>query len=97
MKNLTWTNPEQQKVAQVLIKKVKLKCCGIKVIVLFRCANIQKKFPQKIFFGFICPYPSFFMFSASVPEGVVGKMHYCLAFSEKITIFAPKISAYADD
>ncbi|MBR2153328.1 MAG: hypothetical protein IJ901_01755 [Bacteroidaceae bacterium] len=29
MKNLTWQNPEQQKVAQVLIKKVKLKCCGI--------------------------------------------------------------------
>jgi hypothetical protein len=27
--NLTWPNPEQQKVAQVLIKKVKLKCCGI--------------------------------------------------------------------
>ena len=30
MKNLTWPNPEQLFVAQVLIKKVKLKCCGIK-------------------------------------------------------------------
>ena len=29
MKNLTWPNPEQLFVAQVLIKKVKLKCCGI--------------------------------------------------------------------
>ena len=42
MKNLTWQNPEplgfaasrveELFVAQVLIKKVKLKCCGIKVI-----------------------------------------------------------------
>ena len=31
MKNLTWQNPEQLFVAQELIKKVKLKCCGIKV------------------------------------------------------------------
>ena len=41
MKNLTWQNPEplgfaasrveELFVAQVLIKKVKLKCCGIKV------------------------------------------------------------------
>ena len=30
MKNLTWQNPEQLFVAQVLIKKVKSKCCGIK-------------------------------------------------------------------
>ena len=30
MKNLTWQNPGQLFVAQVLIKKVKLKCCGIK-------------------------------------------------------------------
>ncbi|MBQ8009838.1 MAG: hypothetical protein IJ256_10060 [Bacteroidaceae bacterium] len=29
MKNLTWQNPGQLFVAQVLIKKVKLKCCGI--------------------------------------------------------------------
>ena len=29
MKNQTWQNPEQLFVAQVLIKKVKLKCCGI--------------------------------------------------------------------
>jgi len=32
VKNLTWQNPEQLFVAQVLIKKVKLKCCGIKVV-----------------------------------------------------------------
>ena len=32
MKNLTWKNPEQLFVAQVLINKVKSKCCGIKVI-----------------------------------------------------------------
>jgi len=41
VKNLTWPNPEplgfaasrveELFVAQVLIKKVKLKCCGIKV------------------------------------------------------------------
>ena len=31
MKNLTWQNPEQLFVAQVLINKVKSKCCGIKV------------------------------------------------------------------
>ena len=36
MKNLTWQNPEQLFVAQVLIKKVKLKCCGIKVVYAFR-------------------------------------------------------------
>ena len=35
MKNLTWQNPEQLFVAQVLINKVKSKCCGIKVILLF--------------------------------------------------------------
>ena len=32
MKNLTWQNPEQLFVAQVLINKVKSKCCGIKGI-----------------------------------------------------------------
>jgi len=32
VKNLTWQNPEQLFVAQKLIKIVKLKCCGIKVI-----------------------------------------------------------------
>jgi len=32
VKNLTWQNPEQLFVAQVLINKVKSKCCGIKVI-----------------------------------------------------------------
>jgi len=31
VKNLTWQNPEQLFVAQVLINKVKSKCCGIKV------------------------------------------------------------------
>ena len=31
MKNLTWQNPEQLFVAQVLINQVKSKCCGIKV------------------------------------------------------------------
>ena len=30
MKFLTWQNPEQLFVAQVLINKVKSKCCGIK-------------------------------------------------------------------
>ena len=30
MKNLTWQNPEQLFVAQVLRNKVKSKCCGIK-------------------------------------------------------------------
>jgi len=33
VKNLTWQNPEQLFVAQVLIKKVKLKCCGIKEVI----------------------------------------------------------------
>ena len=32
MKNLTWQYPEQLFVAQVLINKVKSKCCGIKVM-----------------------------------------------------------------
>ena len=34
MKNLTWQNPEQLFVAQVLINKVKSKCCGIKVKII---------------------------------------------------------------
>ena len=33
MKNLTWQNPEQLFVSQVLINQVKSKCCGIKGIV----------------------------------------------------------------
>ena len=33
MKNLTWQNPEQLFVAQVLKNRVKSKCCGIKDIV----------------------------------------------------------------
>jgi hypothetical protein len=32
VKNLTWQNPGQLFVAQELIKIVKLKCCGIKVL-----------------------------------------------------------------
>ena len=44
MKNLTWQNPEQLFVAQVLINKVKSKCCGIKVYYriseLFHVSNI---------------------------------------------------------
>ena len=35
MKNLTWQNPEQLFVAQVLINKVKSKCCGIKDIYVY--------------------------------------------------------------
>ena len=35
MKNLTWQNPEQLFVAQVLINKVKSKCCGIKDTVFY--------------------------------------------------------------
>ena len=42
MKNLTWQNPEQLFVAQVLIKKVKLKCCGIKAI------DISKEYLEKL-------------------------------------------------
>ena len=34
MKNLTWQNPEQLFVAQVLINQVKSKCCGIKVYII---------------------------------------------------------------
>ena len=39
MKNLTWQNPEQLFVAQVLINKVKSKCCGIKV---YYCSSIYQ-------------------------------------------------------
>ena len=60
MKNLTWQNPEQLFVAQVLINKVKSKCCGIKVYKDFQTflrkllevvakitdKNIQKEFHQ---------------------------------------------------
>ena len=38
MKNLTWQNPGQLFVAQELIKIVKLKCCGIKVLLIVNCA-----------------------------------------------------------
>ena len=40
MKNLTWQNPEQLFVAQVLINKVKSKCCGIKVFVFALCRSL---------------------------------------------------------
>ena len=39
MKNLTWQIPEQLFVAQVLINKVKSKCCGIKDINDFHRQN----------------------------------------------------------
>ena len=39
MKNLTWQNPEQLFVAQVLINQVKSKCCGIKVYNKVRVYN----------------------------------------------------------
>ena len=43
MKNLTWQNPEQLFVAQVLINKVKSKCCGIKVILsLLEVAGVNE-------------------------------------------------------
>ena len=38
---MTWQNPEQLFVAQVLIKKVKLKCCGIKVQYKIWCCEIN--------------------------------------------------------
>ena len=41
MKNLTWQNPEQLFVAQVLINKVKSKCCGIKVLNKTWCSYIM--------------------------------------------------------
>ncbi|MCI6555034.1 MAG: hypothetical protein MSA43_05185 [Prevotella sp.] len=43
MKNLTWQNPEQQKVAQELINKVKSKCCGIKAKETIKVAGNQKE------------------------------------------------------
>ena len=48
MKNLTWQNPEQLFVAQVLINKVKSKCCGIKDDYYFRVktATSQQYQPQ---------------------------------------------------
>ena len=44
MKNLTWQNPEQLFVAQVLINKVKSKCCGIK--------ENEKKRKERLLFRF---------------------------------------------
>ena len=43
MKNLTWQNPEQLFVAQVLINKVKSKCCGIKDICNINIRHIASR------------------------------------------------------
>ena len=40
MKNLTWQNPEQLFVVQVLINKVKSKCCGIKGYILLTISKL---------------------------------------------------------
>ena len=42
MKNLTWQNPGQLFVAQELIKIVKLKCCGIKVLFISKARFVSK-------------------------------------------------------
>jgi hypothetical protein len=42
VKNLTWQNPEQLFVAQVLTNKVKSKCCGIKVVKETKRCNSAK-------------------------------------------------------
>ena len=49
MKNLTWQNPEQLFVAQVLINQVKSKCCGIKVILAIPIPTLirQKAWREK--------------------------------------------------
>ena len=44
MKNLTWQNPGQLFVAQELIKIVKLKCCGIKEVIMLN--NKMQMFHQ---------------------------------------------------
>ena len=52
MKNLTWQNPEQLFVAQVLINKVKSKCCGIKVLNQSNSLTdygIKLKYPEVIY------------------------------------------------
>ena len=40
MKNLTWQNPEQLFVAQVLINQVKSKCCGIKDVYIYNTMGV---------------------------------------------------------
>ena len=45
MKILTWQNPEQLFVVQVLINKVKSKCCGIKVVNKSKMENIEVPLP----------------------------------------------------
>jgi len=42
VKNLTWQNPGQLFVAQELIKIVKLKCCGIKGIIVPESKYIER-------------------------------------------------------
>ena len=42
MKNLTWQNPGQLFVAQELIKIVKLKCCGIKVLENIKACDLSQ-------------------------------------------------------
>ena len=52
MKNLTWQNPEQLFVAQVLINKVKSKCCGIKVQSTYQCFSDWSKTEMSKFWAF---------------------------------------------
>ena len=56
MKNLTWQNPEQQKFAQVLIKKVKLKCCGILGEEEIKRNRTRKKGIESFLHAFLCFY-----------------------------------------
>lgn len=52
MKNLTWQNPEQLFVAQVLINKVKSKCCGIKGLLFSKYSIlydvVDREFPLEV-------------------------------------------------
>ena len=48
MKNLTWQNTEQLFVAQVLINKVKSKCCGIKDSLRNFTDNVKGKWGDDI-------------------------------------------------
>jgi hypothetical protein len=54
VKNLTWQNPEQLFVAQVLINKVKSKCCGIK-------AFMKDNVPADMNYVETQPYPLMFL------------------------------------
>ena len=57
MKNLTWQNPEQLFVAQVLINKVKSKCCGIKV--MYKIQNIKEGIYDLVYITFLHGSPSY--------------------------------------